>query len=86
MDANSYVNGALGVVVILAAFYAYVRTQFLSKDVADVQYSNLKEQLNSIQVDIRAIHDLAIVKSTIDELADKMIDIYSNRIPIQRQN
>lgn len=78
MDA-AQLQWLLGVIVVLAGFWAYIQTQFLRKDVADAQAQRINEKLTDISTQLSALSlkmDSTIVKSTINELADKLIELH----------
>ena len=88
MDAAQSLTAALGVVVVLAGFWAFIGSQFVRKDVSAEQSRRIDDKLSDISMAIAALSqkmDGAIVKSTIDELANKLAELHmGERLPIRR--
>lgn len=86
MDALTYITGGLGVIVTLAGFWAFMGTQFVRKDVLEVEHKRFDEKLDGIAARIDALSESYVVKSTINELAGRLADIYDDRQPARRDH
>lgn len=76
----------LGVVVALAAFWGYIQATFQPKEMANVQNQNLNEKLDGISRDLRDFRadvstklDAQMVRTTVGELADRLVEVFEVR-------
>lgn len=76
MDASSYVTGALGVLVVLAGFWAFMGTQFVRKDVLHEQNKRFDEKLDGIAAQIARLGETTIIKGTVNEVFDRLAEAF----------
>lgn len=76
MDASQALIAALGVVVVLAGFWAFIGTQFVRRDVLAEQHKNFNDKLDQISSDISQLSQTTIIKNTVNEVFDRLTEAF----------